>query len=202
MKKYEDAAPSNDSAVNEYRKHLWDSLRAGQEQYDKYLLTLSGGGLAISLTLVKDVFGKSNLSYPSVLIVSWAFFCISIVATVASFISSQKSQRKQLSNYEIYISTGDDTQLNISNPTEKLTNLLNYLSGSCCLIAVAATISFASINLERGGFMANEKLENLRGGYCTPQAPIHRKVNDGYIAPPPPTQQQQPPKPATTPTQK
>ena len=208
MKKCEAAGSTNDSAVNEYRKHLWDALRAGQEQYDKYLLTLSGGGLAISLTLVKDIFGKSNLACPAVLIVSWAFFCISIVSTIASFITSQKSLRRQLSNYEVYVSTGDDAQLNISDPTEKLTNFLNYLSGSCFLIAVAATISFASINLERGGLMAHDKtvedlqktIENLRKDFNAPPVPQHRHINEGYVAPPPPRQQK--PKPDTTPKTK
>lgn len=194
-------ASGSDSSVNDYRKHLWDALRAGQEQYDKYLLTLSSGGLAISLTLIKDIFGKSKLACPTVLVVSWVLFCLSIVATLASFLTSQKSLRKHLCNYEEYIATGNDEKLKTPNPIEMLTNFLNYASGSCFFIAVVATIIFASINVERSGIMSKDKLEDLQKGYSAPQAPRHQ-TNDGYTPPPAPTQQQQQPKPDTTTTKK
>jgi len=186
----------SDPSVNEYRKHLWDALRAGQEQYDKYLLTLSGGGLAISLTLVKDVFGPT-VAWTTVLALSWALFCLSIIATIASFMTSQKSLRRHLANYEEFLTTGMDEKLRARNPLETLTTALNYASGTFFLAAVAATIVFASVNLQRGNFMAIEQLEDLRKGYNAPQAPLHRSINDDYVAPPPPVQQQQP-KPDTT----
>ena len=187
----------SDPSVNEYRKHLWDALRAGQEQYDKYLLTLSGGGLAISLTLVKDVFGPT-VAFTTILALSWALFCLSIIATIASFMTSQKSLRRHLANYEEYLATGEDGKLRAQNSLETLTTALNYASGSFFLAAVAATIVFASVNLQRGNFMANEKLEDLRKGYNAPQAPLRRSINDGYVAPPTPVQKQQQPKPDTT----
>ncbi len=189
--------PTADSSINEYRKHLWDALRAGQEQYDKYLLTLSGGGLAISLTLIKDVFSKTQLTCPSTLIFSWAFFCISITFTIASFMTSQKSLRTHLDNYETYIATGNDEKLKAHNPNETLTNFLNYASGVCFFIAVVATIVFASMNLNRGVFMSNEHMEELKKGYNAPSAPTLQRINEGN-PPPAPTQQQQPSQPAPT----
>lgn len=52
---------AEDSSVNDYRKHLWDAMRAGQEQYDKYLLTLASGGLAILLTQLNEICDESVL---------------------------------------------------------------------------------------------------------------------------------------------
>jgi len=186
--------PVTDPAVNEYRKHMWDALRAGQEQYDKYLLTLSSGGLAISLMLLKDVFGKTTLAYPAILICSWGLFCVCILATVASFLTSQHCLRQRLEKYEACIGTGNFETINDPDRLEGLTNFLNYLSGVCFLLAIIATITFASINLQRGTFMSKE-LENLKGGYTAPQAPtLHNvKINNGYLAPPAPTTQQQQP---------
>lgn len=67
---------------------------------------------------------------------------------------------------------------------------LNYFSGVCFLLAIATTITFASINLKRGTFMAKE-LEDLKKGYTAPTAPILQKINNGYTPPQAPTQQQQ-----------
>ena len=181
---------ANEAAINEYRKHLWDALRAGQEQYDKYLLTLSSGGLAISMMLLKDVFGKTQLVYPAILVGSWVLFCLCILATVASFITSQQCLRSRLQKYEKCVETGNFDNANDSEPLEWVTNVLNYVSGVFFLLAIAATITFASINLTRGKLMTTD-LEELKKGYTAPQIPILQKINGGYVPPQPPAKQQQ-----------
>lgn len=183
--------PVIDPAVNEYRKHLYDAMRSGQEQYDKYLLTLSSGGLAISLMMLKEVFGKAPLACPTILICSWALFCLCIILTIISFLTSQKCLRRLLERYEESIMTGDYTELRKTDPLEKLTNCLNYLSGVFFLFAIVTTVIFASINIKRGVLMSNEPVMDLKKGYAAPKPPLPLKINNGYTPPPPPTTSQQ-----------
>lgn len=191
---------AEDSSVNDYRKHLWDAMRAGQEQYDKYLLTLASGGLAISLTLLKDVLGKVNIAYPSILIASWALFCCCIVSTIISFLTSQKCLKNQLEKYETSIFTGDDSKLRELDPLERLTTALNFVSGIFLVIAIIATITFASINLGRGVLMTNRQTIDGNRGYVPPPAPA--KPDAGYTPPQPPTQHTPSAPPPTPPVQR
>lgn len=178
----------HDPAVNDYRKHLWDAMRAGQEQHDKSLLALSSGGLAISLIMLKDVFGKSKLAVPDMLIGSWILFCLCILGTMVSFLTSQKCLRRRLVKYEESLVTGNDEKLKIIDPLERLTNCLNYASCTFLVLAVMATVMFASINLKRGNLMSNST--NDGRGYTPPPAPAQAptvKPGMGYIPPQAPT---------------
>ncbi|HBA88591.1 MAG TPA: hypothetical protein DCZ75_11610 [Geobacter sp.] len=190
-----------DPSINEYRKHLWDALRAGQEQYDKYLLTLSSGGLAISLMMLKEVFGKTPLACPTVLIWSWVLFCLCIVSTIISFLTSQKCLRRHLEKYEAYVATGNDENLKKLDPLERLTNYLNHASGVFLVLAITATIIFASTNLQKGAFMPNYPTDNGQRGYTPPQMPT---VNPGagYTPPQAPTQHAPTPPPPAPPQPK
>lgn len=192
-----------DQAINEYRKHLWDALRAGQEQYDKYLLTLSSGGLAISLVLIKDVFGKIGLVWPAVLITSWVLFCLCIVSTVASFIASQHCLDRHLKRYESCVRSGNYDKMNTPDRLQTLTKFLNWASGIFFFLAIAATITFASRNLTGGALMIKEPATSREGlstqakgksgdsgrGYVPPSPPKTPNPGMGYTPPAPPTQQ-------------
>jgi len=190
------ASRGHDPVVNDYRKHLWDALRAGQEQYDKYLLTLSSGGLAISLMMIKEVFGKTTLAIPEVLIGSWVLFCLCIIGTMMSFLTSQKCLRRHLEKYERSLVTGNNEELKTLDPLERLTNFLNYASCTFLVLAIIATIAFASINLKRGNLM-NNSIDGQRG-YTPPTAPTQAPtVNPGagYTPPQAPTQHAPTPSP-------
>lgn len=205
---------SNDPAINEYRKHLWDALRAGQEQYDKYLLTLSSGGLAISLVLIKDVFGNTLLVWPFVLMASWLLFCLCIVSTVVSFITSHHCLRRYLDRYEKCVQNGNFDEMSEPDTLQTLTKILNWASGIFFFLAIAATISFASKNLTRGttmtkepgttretlSTMAKDKSSDTQRGYVPPQAPKSPNPGMGYTPPTPPTQQK--PTPGSQPGKK
>lgn len=172
---------SEDPSVNDYRKHLWDAMCAGQEQYDKYLLTLSSGGLAISLTLLKDVFGNGKITSHPILVSSWVLFCCCIITTIISFLTSQQCLKNQLNKYEKFIATRDDTKRNELDSLETLTTRLNYVSGMFLVLAITATIIFASINILRGTSVRdNPTIDGNRGS--TPPSPP-AKPDAGYTPP-------------------
>ncbi len=180
---------------------MWDALRAGQEQYDKYLLTLASGGLAISLMMIKEIFGKAPLACPTILICSWVLFCLCIISTIASFLTSQKCLRRHLQKYEEYVVTINDENLKKLDPLERLTTFLNYASGTFLVLAIITTVAFASINLKKGAFMANNPTDNGQRGY-TPPPPPTVNPGAGYTPPQAPTQHAPTPPPPAPPVTK
>jgi hypothetical protein len=63
-----------DKDLKKYRQSLIDTQIKLSESYDKLLITLSGGALALSITFLKDVIGSKEISCPSLLLISWALF--------------------------------------------------------------------------------------------------------------------------------
>ena len=131
----------------EYHKQLWDARKLSHEQYDKALLTLSAGGLAISLTLVKDLFPAEKVLCSAALVASWVLFCGSIILTIISFLTSQKSLSVQSDYFEKY-AAGDDSYWNKKNPYTIATTWLNLVSGLFFVSAVVAVTVFSITNFK------------------------------------------------------
>src|SRR5690242_8681658 len=82
-----------DARLDEYRKHCVTAEQKAQEDFDKWVLTLSGGGLGTSFAFIKDLIGTGPLAHPLLLFSAWSAWAVSIVATLASFFFSQLALR-------------------------------------------------------------------------------------------------------------
>lgn len=131
------------------RENLLQSLRSSYELYDKYLLALSSGGLGISLSFIENIVPLEKANFKIILIISWILFILSIIFTLISFITSQKSTTKQLHIAQKYYLEEDDTAYNEKDLFNKATEYLNYFSGLIFLFAVILTVIFISINILR-----------------------------------------------------
>ncbi len=92
----------SDSVYFEYRNHLVDSRRQSYEQFDKAICVLSGGGLTVSLALLKDIIPLNTAQSKPLLAWSWSLFTLSLVLTLHSFICSRRAIDVQLKNAEDY----------------------------------------------------------------------------------------------------
>jgi len=133
------------TSMDDYRKELWTGLKTGHEQFDRAMITLSSGGLALSLTVVKDLFVTNKLIMPSLLVSVWILFTLSIVVTVISFLTSQKGMSKQIEYFEKY-AEGDETYKDKKNVFVEVTIWLNRISGGLFLVAVICLTVFSIIN--------------------------------------------------------
>lgn len=70
---------------DEHRRKVWEDLRSGSENFDKYLLTFSSGALGLSLTFIKDVVPFEKAVCISSLIASWISFVLCILVTLISY---------------------------------------------------------------------------------------------------------------------
>lgn len=79
-----------------YRNWLVESDRASSDAYDKAVMTLSGGALAISLTFVKDVVKTPQPETVDLLAYAWSCLAVSIVAILISMLTSQWALRRAI----------------------------------------------------------------------------------------------------------
>jgi hypothetical protein len=67
--------------LSDYRKHLQTAEQKSQEDFDKTVLSLSGGALGISFIFLKDVIGPNPVVSPNLLFTAWvawgsSTFCV------------------------------------------------------------------------------------------------------------------------------
>ena len=84
-----------DEEMREYRNILIHSEQKSIESYDKSLLTLSGGALAISLVFIEKIIGNTEMDVPTILFLAWTCWVITIIGTLASFYFSHLAMGKQ-----------------------------------------------------------------------------------------------------------
>lgn len=142
---------ANDAAAKfseEYEKQLLDALKGSHEQYDKAILTLSSGGLALSITLLKDVFPVDKIVLPGLLAASWYLFCAAIISTLFSFLTSIKAVNTQRDYFHKYIIEGILEYKDKRNWWTIGTKWLNRISAICFVSGVIATVYFADGNFK------------------------------------------------------
>jgi hypothetical protein len=133
----------------ETRKDLLTRQLSNSEKFDGAILTLSTGGLGISLAFIKDIVPIEKTQCVVLLIVSWRFFGSAIVSTLISFLMSQKGIDKQLHYAEEYYLNQKNEYLTKTNIPAEATKFLNLTSAILFIIAIVLTITFVSINIGR-----------------------------------------------------
>ena len=137
---------SRDQRCSALRDRLWVGRQATFESLDKYVLTLSSGALALSLSLIRDVVPLVSAQWFPALVVSWTAFVGAIALTMASFVVGQLAHDKQLDILEKF-QQGDDRAFdNEANPFVNWTKWPNYAAVGAFFIGLVATVAFVAIN--------------------------------------------------------
>lgn len=141
----------NDTDLNEnlgtYRNHLISAEQKAQADFDKSVLSLSGGALGVSFAFIKDIIGDGPVAVPNLLLLSWILWATSIVSVLASYFFSHLSLRyaiKQVDKKMIY----DERP---GGWYDKVTAILNACGGLLFLFGVIAIAYFVSCNISKGG---------------------------------------------------
>ena len=139
---------------SDYMNQLRSERHSSFVQFDKAILSLSGGTLAVSIAFIKDLVPPTELVCLPLLLASWVLLGLSIASTVVSFLFSQNAYARQTASAERYFVDGEQEARETENPFSLITSRLNYFSAACFLSALLATIIFAGLNLSR----ANAKM--------------------------------------------
>ena len=120
---------------------------SNSENFDRAILTLSTAGFGVSITFMQQVVSHNAVQHHWLLLQSWGFFTIAIIATVASFMTSQSAIVCNLEFARKYYLERQDAYLTKTNPWSGSTNRLNTFAGIAFMAAIIWTAFFVGLNL-------------------------------------------------------
>lgn len=82
--------------IVKYRDGLIETQRRLNESYDKLIITLAGGALALSITFLKDVVQFKDVVYPKLLIISWILFVVSLAGILGEILFGIEAHKKAI----------------------------------------------------------------------------------------------------------
>lgn len=205
-----DSDPSNIYVPTDEAKEIYSAYKAetekrqlsSSENFDKSILTYSTGGLALSLTFLKDFIPIQKASCSLLLYGSWGLFSLATTLTVISFLVSYEGQTKSLDYSHKYYMEGDENYFNKTHCFNIIVKWFNWVSGGAFVSALIFTSIFVAINLDKANTMSDKKsTQNINEGLGTPSmtsvqkgvtTPTMQKIpvnNSGQNTTPPPNTQ-------------
>lgn len=119
-----DSEKEREKLYLEIRKDPLNRKYESQNQFDKYILTLSSASLGFSVAFIKDIRFITNHNN-NLIIISWVLFVLSSLITLLSFKASAVAFDKQI-NYIDDLYAGKHPK--IVSGYDTLTKVFNFLS--------------------------------------------------------------------------
>lgn len=137
----------------EYRQWLLAAEQKSQEDFDKTVLSLSGGALGISFVFLKDVIGPQPIVLSGVLLGAWFSWAFSTFSVLASYYLSHLALRRAISQ----IDDGTIYEKPPGGAFAKWTATLNAIGAVLFLVGVCCITVFAGANLSSKGAPSDRK---------------------------------------------
>ena len=132
-----------DEAMRSYRQDLIKLEQKAQGAYDKTVLSLAGGALAVSFAFVKDFLSPEAALAQSWLVAAWAAWVISLSAVLISHYLSTFALRKAIVQLDSAAAPGKW----VGGPFEVATTVLNGLGGAAFIVGLILSGVFVSKNI-------------------------------------------------------
>jgi len=146
---------------NDHKKQAWEDIQSSTDSYDQSLLTLSSGGLGLSIAFIKDIVPLQHATWLTLLYVSWVAFGLCILTTVVSFEVAIKTQNEHLETCWKFYVDRDDSFRDKQGKHSKRLKWCTIIAGTLFVLALACTIVFAVENVGRYSKMS-DKTETRR----------------------------------------
>jgi hypothetical protein len=141
-----------DAFVEDARKRQLSS----SENLDKTILTYSSGGLALSLTFLKDFVPIREATAGWLLYWSWGLFILATALTTFSFWASYQAQTKSIQYAEQYYKYGKPEYQDKQSFYNRITKYINAVSGLAFIAALIFTFFFVFFNLDKATHMSGK----------------------------------------------
>ena len=145
------------------RKSLVQSNENSSAQFDKAILTLAAGAIALSITFIDKIAPTPQKSTLIFIAISWLSFIISLLSTLISFLTSQKACYKQIQIIEHEFDLNNSHAENSKdkkthNIFSVWTDRLNVISITSFIIGVVflAIFSISNIIVRSNNMSANK----------------------------------------------
>jgi len=133
-----------DETLKEYRSNLIAAERKAQEDFDKTILSLSGGALGVSFAFLKDIVGQDPITNASVLFSAWVCWGFSVTLVLVSYYTSHLALRRAIKQ----VDTGEIYAKRPGGRVDLITALCNALGAILFFVGVVLMIVFVRFNLE------------------------------------------------------
>ncbi|MEY8688819.1 MAG: hypothetical protein AB9M53_02915 [Leptothrix sp. (in: b-proteobacteria)] len=150
---------------------------SSSENFDKSVLTLSSGGLAVSLGFLKDFLPIDRSLWPWALYASWIALTAATVVTMLSFLASARALDYQQEAGQAYYLQRDESRIH-SNPWDRMVIWMNRVSGASFISGAILTTLFVAINLQRAQDMKNQRPGIGQDGLTSPAIQKISNVTD------------------------
>jgi len=172
----------------EHRKFLVQANHQSSRDFDKAVMTLAAGALALSVTFMKAIAPAPEPGSLFWLRFSWGLLVLSLLAILVSFLLSQYATRNAIKELDERRAKGQP-----GGAWSRLTSALNVLAAGTLVLGLGFFLVFASNNLPtQGGIVSEERTNNGRDR-VSPNADSHPATEKkGYVpvsAPPSPSPQ-------------
>lgn len=132
-----------DDPITEFRKTLLAARHEAQNSFDKHLISLSGGGLAVSIAFIHNVIGGKTIQDADCLLWAWILWLSSITFILFSFYTSRIAYDKAIKQID-----ADTIHNEIpGGKWNRFTAFLNFLAILSFIAGTSLIIIFASNNL-------------------------------------------------------
>jgi hypothetical protein len=119
------------------RERLLALHESTTQAFDKAIMTLAGGALAVSISFIHDV--AHHPRHKGIIGASWSFFVLSLLLILWSFLTSERATRRM-----IHQMADPDAE---SIPEGRMTDWLNWGSAGSFLVGVVCLVLFAVLNI-------------------------------------------------------
>jgi hypothetical protein len=133
--------------LQKYRETLLSADQKAQEEFDKAVLSLSGGALGVSLVFLKDVVGSKPIELPQLLMCAWAAWGFSTLSVLFSYHMSHLTIRTMIRQ----VDAGEAYKPGFGGTHAKITAWLNVIGAVLFFVGVMLITAFACVNLSTKG---------------------------------------------------
>ena len=88
------------SGSSEYRQLLVEADERAQDNFDKTVIALSGGGMGVSLAFVDNVVHGKTIVAPYLLLTSWLAWTTSLLVVLISFYLGRLTLKRMISDID------------------------------------------------------------------------------------------------------
>jgi hypothetical protein len=133
--------------LREFRGQLVALEQQSQTAFDKTLLSLGGGALAVSFAFLKDFLRTQGAAQPKLIFAAWLCWTASIAVVLVSHLSSVFATRRAIND----LKTADPYGHTRGGWLGLLTDGLNILGGAAFVVGLVLAGMFVLANLTQVG---------------------------------------------------
>ena len=144
---------------NKERDDAFENINKSQEEYDKQLLTLSTGFIAVMLAFIKDIIPLDKAIRLPLLYLSGSLLVLCVLCVLISFRISIFGHFKVMGYWEARLANKNS---DFPMGSVRLVRIFNEISGPLFLAGVTCCLLFVGINLHHGAQMDRNPINEGR----------------------------------------